>query len=242
MKIAIFDTQGIGNTIMNTQAIDEICKKGDVIVFTASETQSDLLQHLDCKVQILPKNKILTFLKLIFQKFDLSFYLYPMGYRGWILHRFIWCKKRIEPEMYKMDGHLMTANLKLINCSKKPAYVFPKFDYIRQGIAIHKGSKDVRKIWTGWDDIELEADDFTDPIYDIMTLADKLSYYSLFIGNDSGITHLASACGCKTMTIFTKMSPYDPERCEPVENNISLFDPDIEAVRNKANEILQEQV
>lgn len=37
-------------------------------------------------------------------------------------------------------------------------------------------------------------------------LADRISRASLYIGNDSGITHLAAACGVPTLAIFTGAS------------------------------------
>lgn len=36
----------------------------------------------------------------------------------------------------------------------------------------------------------------------VVTLARRLSNAKLYIGNDSGITHLAAACGCRTVAVF----------------------------------------
>lgn len=36
----------------------------------------------------------------------------------------------------------------------------------------------------------------------VVTLARQLSNAKLYIGNDSGITHLAAACGCRTVAVF----------------------------------------
>jgi len=41
----------------------------------------------------------------------------------------------------------------------------------------------------------------------IVTLARHLSGTAMFFGNDSGVTHLAAACGCKAVAIFGETNP-----------------------------------
>ncbi len=43
---------------------------------------------------------------------------------------------------------------------------------------------------------------------DLIELAQRLSAASLYIGNDSGVTHLAAAMGCPTLALFGPTDPY----------------------------------
>jgi len=52
-------------------------------------------------------------------------------------------------------------------------------------------------------------------------LAALLSHADLFIGNDSGITHLAAAVGCPTVAVFTGS---DPDLWRPLGNHVSILD------------------
>jgi hypothetical protein len=53
----------------------------------------------------------------------------------------------------------------------------------------------------------------------VVTLARHLSGASLYIGNDSGITHLAAACRCRTVAIF---GPTDPQVWAPRGEHVSV--------------------
>jgi ADP-heptose:LPS heptosyltransferase len=67
-------------------------------------------------------------------------------------------------------------------------------------------------------------------------LAAWLKGARLYIGNDSGITHLAAACGVPTLTLF---GPLSPKTWEPRgENVVVLREPLMESVLNAANRLL----
>lgn len=53
----------------------------------------------------------------------------------------------------------------------------------------------------------------------IVTLARQLTAANLYIGNDSGVTHLAAACGCRTVAIF---GPTDPRVWAPRGNHVTV--------------------
>ncbi len=55
--------------------------------------------------------------------------------------------------------------------------------------------------------IPIPADAVILEVSSIVTLARHLTGATLYIGNDSGITHLAAACGCKTIAIFGPTIP-----------------------------------
>ncbi|MGC8915888.1 MAG: glycosyltransferase family 9 protein [Thermoanaerobaculum sp.] len=50
-------------------------------------------------------------------------------------------------------------------------------------------------------------------------VAAALAGFSLAIGNDSGLTHLASAVGCPTLALF---GPTDPERTAPARGTVLM--------------------
>jgi len=54
---------------------------------------------------------------------------------------------------------------------------------------------------------------------DLMDLTKRLATASLYIGNDSGITHLAAATGCKTIAIF---GPTNPSTWAPLGRNVHI--------------------
>jgi ADP-heptose:LPS heptosyltransferase len=50
------------------------------------------------------------------------------------------------------------------------------------------------------------------PLGSLVALAERLANAKLYVGNDSGITHLAAAAGCPTVAIF---GPTDPRVWAP---------------------------
>lgn len=61
----------------------------------------------------------------------------------------------------------------------------------------------------------LHADDFK-----LITAASLLSLSGLYIGNDSGFTHLAAATGCPAIALF---GPTDPEVWKPVGRRVEVI-------------------
>ncbi|MBI5692701.1 MAG: glycosyltransferase family 9 protein [Verrucomicrobia bacterium] len=106
----------------------------------------------------------------------------------------------------------------------------------RQGITVHPGSGSARKNWppSRWLELlrslpppvdlilgEVEADAWSDPdlpgvrrlvCQPLETLVDHLSTTRLFLGHDSGISHLAVACGAPSLLLF---GPTDPAMWAP---------------------------
>jgi len=54
----------------------------------------------------------------------------------------------------------------------------------------------------------------------LVELADRLGTCSLFLGHDSGISHLASACGVPALLLF---GPTDPATWAPPQSNVRLL-------------------
>ena len=65
----------------------------------------------------------------------------------------------------------------------------------------------------------------------VISLARELAGTSAFLGNDSGVTHLAAACGCKTVALF---GPTDPQVWAPRGDNVTVLTgapwPDVDTV------------
>ncbi len=57
----------------------------------------------------------------------------------------------------------------------------------------------------------------------LVTLARILAAAKLYIGNDSGITHLAAACGCRTVAVF---GPTNPAIWAPEGNHVRVLQAD----------------
>ena len=151
--IYVFDMHGIGNTLLNTQAIHELTKQGPVTVFTTTQEQASLLQHLDCTIQVLPKNNIEKVMQFYNRKeVYKAIYLPPIGIKGLIFFSTIKAKKKLRNPKDVVFDHLARDNLRF---TRDPdidlKYVFPKFKHKRKGIAIHRGSADPIKVWNGWD-------------------------------------------------------------------------------------------
>lgn len=81
--------------------------------------------------------------------------------------------------------------------------------------------------------LHLPASANTLEVSSIVTLARHLTGTSLYIGNDSGVTHLAAACRCKTFAIF---GPTDPHVWAPLGDHVTVISrmdwPSLEAVQN----------
>lgn len=58
---------------------------------------------------------------------------------------------------------------------------------------------------------------------DLTTLASVLAQTSLFVGNDSGVTHLAASVGAPTVTLF---GPTDPARWGPIGPHVRVLQGD----------------
>lgn len=66
----------------------------------------------------------------------------------------------------------------------------------------------------------VSPDAHTLEVSSIVTLARHLTGASLYMGNDSGVTHLAAACACKTIAIF---GPTDPEVWVPLGEHVTVI-------------------
>lgn len=55
---------------------------------------------------------------------------------------------------------------------------------------------------------------------DLMTLAGVLAQVQLFVGQDSGVTHLSALLGTRTIVLF---GPTDPERWAPIGSHIEIL-------------------
>jgi heptosyltransferase-3 len=66
----------------------------------------------------------------------------------------------------------------------------------------------------------IEAVDIEPPTEDLYRLACRLACARLYIGNDSGITHLAAASGTRVLALF---GPTDPARWAPRGENVKVL-------------------
>jgi heptosyltransferase III len=66
----------------------------------------------------------------------------------------------------------------------------------------------------------IEAGDTEPPTEDLYRLACRLACARLYIGNDSGITHLAAAAGTRVLALF---GPTDPARWAPRGENVEVL-------------------
>jgi hypothetical protein len=66
----------------------------------------------------------------------------------------------------------------------------------------------------------LEAGDIEPPTEDLYRLACRLACARLYIGNDSGITHLAAAAGTRVLALF---GPTDPARWAPRGERVEVL-------------------
>ncbi len=112
-------------------------------------------------------------------------------------------------------------------------------------LAIHPGSGSRRKNWPldrfaeaacrlssggSWllvlgpaeDDVVPPPGAFLAPDLPLRTLGAVLARAGLFLGNDSGVAHLAAACGTKTLALF---GPTDPAQWAPVGGSVTTLRP-----------------
>ncbi len=85
----------------------------------------------------------------------------------------------------------------------------------RPDIVIHRGSGSPKKNWPFFDEL-LRRSPETRPLPQNLSLIEVSNYLRNirgFIGNDSGITHLAAYLGCPTLAIF---GPTDPRMWGPM--------------------------
>jgi ADP-heptose:LPS heptosyltransferase len=66
----------------------------------------------------------------------------------------------------------------------------------------------------------IDAGDIEPPTEDLYRLACRLGCARLYIGNDSGITHLAAAAGTRVLALF---GPTDPARWAPRAENVEVL-------------------
>jgi len=94
------------------------------------------------------------------------------------------------------------------------------------------------EIWSGWPEVEIclisgEAEAERGTLPDVLEdrficwhglplteLVDRLSTCGLFLGHDSGISHLASACGVPCVLLF---GPTDPETWAPPQPGVTVM-------------------
>ena len=119
---------------------------------------------------------------------------------------------------------------------------FETDDYVHD-ILIHAGSGAAKKNWpidrfavladaltaqgrsVEWirgpaeEQLHIPADARTLQVSSVVTLARHLTGTALCIGNDSGVTHLAAACACKTIAIF---GPTDPQVWAPRGDHVTI--------------------
>lgn len=92
-------------------------------------------------------------------------------------------------------------------------------------LALAKGLRKNKRLVT-WclgpaeDDFPLCAQERSIRIESLLELARVLGSARLYIGNDSGITHLAAAVGCRTIAIF---GPTDPLKWAPLGNRVTVL-------------------
>jgi ADP-heptose:LPS heptosyltransferase len=69
---------------------------------------------------------------------------------------------------------------------------------------------------------------------DLMQLAGRLGGCRAYVGNDSGVSHLAGLCGAPTYTLF---GPSDPAVWRPVGPNVNVvpFDADPERLASEVS-------
>ena len=82
-------------------------------------------------------------------------------------------------------------------------------------ILLHSGSGSPKKNWPHFSRLQARLPNSM-PIQQnlaLLQLMQEISHCSLFIGNDSGITHLAAFIGCPTIALF---GPTDPRTWGPV--------------------------
>jgi heptosyltransferase-3 len=70
------------------------------------------------------------------------------------------------------------------------------------------------------DDFPLFSDERSIRIESLLELARVLGSARLYIGNDSGITHLAAAVGCRTIAIF---GPTNPQKWAPLGSQVNVL-------------------
>jgi heptosyltransferase-3 len=110
----------------------------------------------------------------------------------------------------------------------------------RKTIAIHPLSGGERKNWplasyhSLAEQLPLPVEWAQDRFDNLLDLAQWLAGASLYIGNDSGITHLAAAVGVPTIAIF---GPTDPRVWAPSAATV-LTNPSLEDVLAAANRLL----
>ncbi len=74
---------------------------------------------------------------------------------------------------------------------------------------------------------------------DLSEVLQIISASSMFIGNDSGITHLAGACGIPTMAIF---GPTNPDFYRPIGPHAHVFTPPINSFSELDNDAVDASV
>lgn len=72
------------------------------------------------------------------------------------------------------------------------------------------------------------------PSQDLVDLAGFLSLCSCYVGNDSGITHLAAATGIKTIALF---GPTDPDRWAPCGSNVLVLKAECDVSELKVDQV-----
>ncbi len=103
--------------------------------------------------------------------------------------------------------------------------VIKAFSSFRLGLIVGPADKEVAKVLL----VQLQGNDFLRRLrllqdLSLPALAQKMRNAHLFLGNDSGVTHLAAALNLPTFVIF---GPTDPHRWRPWGKHVKIFAPNL---------------
>jgi heptosyltransferase III len=121
--------------------------------------------------------------------------------------------KVVRAEAFPSFGHASDHLLRTLQLSR-PALP-DMWNPITTDIVIHPGSGSARKNWPFFDELigRLPQSRLLPQNLSLLELSRYLRDVATFIGNDSGITHLAAYCGCPTIALF---GPTDPRMWGPI--------------------------
>ena len=119
----------------------------------------------------------------------------------------------IRADAFPSHGHAADHLLRTLGLSRPP--LPDSWSPAVPDIVIHPGSGSPRKNWPHYDELlrRLPSGRLLRPNLSLLELSKYLRTVRAFIGNDSGITHLAAYWGCPTIAIF---GPTDPRVWGPL--------------------------
>ncbi len=162
--------------------------------------------------------------------------------------------RALPPKEYR--GHASTFFAEQVGAPDFNPRVKPERTTLRCTVVIHPFSGSRRKNWpldsyralaaslpirTEWTAGPEEELDCATRFEDLRQLANWLSGATLYVGNDSGITHLAAALGIPTLALF---GPTDPAQWAPRGENVTVLRSEpieslrVETVLAAANQLL----